>query len=263
MSRPATVYTAACLSLPGDHLYRRFRVMSDLAGRQTLTDLLWLSVQRESPTDLQRRVLDDIATVSSVGDPRIWPLKVARIVASEGSAIRGLLAGQLMLDGALIGPYTCRHSAELLLGVQASQDAGAELPGIISDAISKRARLPGFGVAFRSVDERVAVLTACLARRGSQNERCYYRLFEAIADVVRDQCNLEPNFGIAMAAALLDLGLSPSEIGAISVALLNHLFLANAFEAAADQPSAYRRLPPEAVEYVGPGPRRSPRCGRP
>ena len=44
-------------------------------------------------------MLDDLAVIlSGAADPRIWPLKITRLVGSYGGTIAGFVAGQLCTE---------------------------------------------------------------------------------------------------------------------------------------------------------------------
>jgi hypothetical protein len=70
---------------------------------------------------------------------------------------------------------------------------------------------------------------------------------------------LEPNIGVGTAAVCLDMGFTPHEISWLAVSLCQVPFIANAVEGAAQKPDVLRRLPDEAIRYIGAAPRVSPR----
>jgi len=76
---------------------------------------------------------------------------------------------------------------------------------------------------------------------------------------VREQRKVEPNMGIAIAAAFLDLGMTPHQVGSLTSALMQHMFLAHAIEGSA-QGASLRELPAGYVEFDGRAPRSSPRA---
>jgi hypothetical protein len=82
---------------------------------------------------------------------------------------------------------------------------------------------------------------------------------EAAGEAGRQLKGLEPNIGLGVAAACLDLGFRPREIALLGVALAQTDFLANAVEGSEQQPSVLRRLPDDCVVYAGKPPRESPR----
>jgi hypothetical protein len=82
---------------------------------------------------------------------------------------------------------------------------------------------------------------------------------DAVSSVVREVRGTEPNMGIAVAAAFLDLGLTTHQVGSLSSALMQHMFLAHAVEGSA-QGASLRELPATYVDFIGQAPRSSPRA---
>ena len=67
---------------------------------------------------------------------------------------------------------------------------------------------------------------------------------------------------LIVAAILLDLGIPAEKTGAMAWVATQSCFIANAVEGAEQSPDVLRKLPVEALEYVGPAPRRSLRAIR-
>jgi hypothetical protein len=242
----------------GDNRFRGRSVADELAGKVAMAGLFALAVGRELSAE-HAAVLDDLAGCCLAADPRIWPLKIVRVAASHGDPEVGLCAAILSGPGRH-GPSIVAAAAELLLAV-GDEVAGGSTP---RDAIARRlasatARLPGFGVISRTADERVVAVAACLRRRGREGGRMW-SLLEQMDEATFDLRNTRVNIAGALAAALLDLGLAPREIRMVMHAVLLPNFLANAAEGAEQAPEVLQRMPEEAVRYVGPPPRQSPRA---
>lgn len=244
-----------------EHRYFGHGVFEQLAGQESLCGLTALSVlgRRLSPEDCA--VLDDAAACLTMADPRIWPLKLTRVIAAHGGALAGAAAGLLIEEEARIGPWACAKSAELLLEV--NPGGAAELvSGAVESAV--RARLGaqhfvwGFGTPFRKRDERLVAFWRCLERRG-RRQLPYIRTVDAVAQLVTAECHAEPNMSLAVAAALLDLGVRLHEVGPLATALMQHMFLAHGVEGARQAPELLQRLPDRYIRYVGSAPRTSPR----
>jgi hypothetical protein len=248
-----------------EHQYYGHRVFAELAGSETYAGLMAIAVGAPRLAPEERWVLEDICAVLTVAEPRIWPNKVSRLVASYGRVIPATLAGCLCFESELIGPWTTGQTAQNLvelahaLGEDRSEKA---IEGAVIELLDRRKRLLGFGVPFRPKDERLVALTACIARRG-RDGRLYWNLSERVWEVLRRLKGLEPNIGSGVAAAMLDLGLSPEQIPPLTIGLNLNIFLANAFEGARQAPEVLRRLPERLVEYVGPPDRLSPRATEP
>jgi hypothetical protein len=251
-------------AIKADHYWFGRLHGAEVSGRTPVTQLLADAVGA-GPLDADAlAVLDDLASVMSVADPRIWPLKLGRVVAAYGDGMAAVAAVELAFDSDFIGPWTCSGAAQLLqeIGAEVGPDAA---PAAIADAARARlgqgSRLIGFGVPARAEDERVVALRACMQRRG-RHTRPAWRLLEIVAEVLHAERRLRPNIGLGVAAAALDAGFAPPQIGYLAVALMHNVVVANAVEGAALAPAVLRQMPPETMLYAGAAPRRSPRAGQ-
>jgi hypothetical protein len=122
-------------------------------------------------------------------------------------------------------------------------------------------RLTGFGVPFRPHDERLLLVQKRIVEHGRQNLP-YWRVMEAVIGAARQLRGLEPNVGIALGAACLDLGFTPPQISILCVAICQTEFLSNAVEGSVQQAAVLRLLPEDRIEYVGTAERKSPRAAR-
>jgi hypothetical protein len=253
----------------GDFEHFGARLYRDVAGRTSFLQLVVFALGAGRLSDADVAVLDDVATCCHVADPRIWPLKIARLAASGGRAVTGHLAACVVLDGDFIGAHAAEAAAELLLSARHAVDAvgeegdeegvGERVTGALDELLARHPAPPGFGLQARREDERVLALQKCLVARG-RADRPYWALATALWAAARRRTGLEPNAFGAIAAACLDLGLGPSEIGALTSLLLQPSLLANAFEGARLRSPALARMPDAAITYTGSPPRESPRA---
>ncbi|MEI9937566.1 MAG: hypothetical protein WDO69_10135 [Pseudomonadota bacterium] len=245
-----------------EHRYFGYRVFEELAGRETLTGLTVLSVLGRRLSDDACGVVDDVACTATLADPRIWPLKLTRLIAAYGSTLPAAAAGLLSEEDARIGPWTTAKSAEVLLAFDAAVGDRVDDPEtvrrVVNGYLDEHRFVWGFGTPFRERDERLVAFRACILRRKRETHR-FWRLMTAVSEVVRDVRGPEPNMGIAIAAAFLDLGLTPHQVGSLTSALMQHMFLAHAVEASA-QGASLRELPTAYIDFVGHAPRSSPRA---
>lgn len=234
-----------------DHLFFGLRHFVDLPGRQSFTGLVAIAVGGRPLSAEDCGVLDDIAAVTTFGDPRIWPLKVVRLVASYGHALPAWACGVLVLENELLGPWTMIDTAANVSAVAHGLSRSEEdARRVARELLARKRRLLGFGVPFRPVDERLSALRACLERRGRVGLP-HWRASELLAETVLSERGLQPNVGLGVAAACLDLGFAPSEVPAVGTVLAQHLHLATALEGAQQQPAVLRQLPSSCVRYVG------------
>ncbi|HXN33716.1 MAG TPA: hypothetical protein VN894_17725 [Polyangiaceae bacterium] len=246
----------------GDHQYFGHSALADLLGVETSTGLLALAITGRRPTTEEREVLDALCVSLTAADPRIWPLKLCRMVASYGEALAGFAAGQLAMMGHGMSPRIMSDAAAHLKRLRRQLDESlgpADVERILRDHVAASPRLAGYGIPMRAQDERFEALRGFMIRAG-RSGLPHWRAQEALSECLRRDRRLAPNIGIGHAAALLDLGCSPAEAGALSTLLIEHTFAANAFEAAQQCEPLMQRLPDGCVQYVGPSRRASPRA---
>ena len=246
-----------------DHSYFGQRVFEELAGHESITSLTALSVLGRRLSAEQCAVLDDAAVCLTLADPRIWPLKLTRVIAAHGGMAAAAAAGLLIEEDARIGPWTCAKAAELLIElhlelVGTSFDTET-VEDVVRGYLSKHHFVWGFGTPFRERDERLVAFWGCLERRG-RRQLPFMRTLDAIAAVVTPARKTEPNMGMAIAAAFLDLGVNANEVGPLAIALMQHMFFAHAVEGARQAPQVLRCLPERCIDYTGRAARQSPRA---
>ena len=259
-----TVFTRVARAGYEEHRFFSWGVFGELTGRETLSGLVAMAVSGRRLDPGEVAMLDDIAAVLTVADPRIWPLKVGRLAASYGGALEGLAAGILSLDCLYVGGYrTTPTAARMLLELAARLGPDVEDPARVEEAVRdlllSTKPIIGFGVPFRDQDERLPPLRRCVRQR-SRHTLPFWRLYEEVVRLVIRESGLQPNIALGLAAAYLDLGFDPDQAGALSVVAGIQTHLANTFEEGRLASPALRALPAERVHYVGVGPRRSPRA---
>ncbi|MBI5546425.1 MAG: hypothetical protein HY901_21265 [Deltaproteobacteria bacterium] len=256
------MYSRVGIAVNDDNRLWGRSIREEIAGRLPYTGLavLGISGRMLSPEDCA--LIDDVVAVNAVGDPRVWPFKLARVVSSFGHSVAGLAAIGLSFASPVIGPQTLKTTAELLLSIEAQLGERATDPSAMEAEVLRRLksteRLPGFGVPFRLDDERVLALRECVERRGRKDMH-YWRIAEQWAASARKVRNLRGNYSLFTSAVFLDLGLSPEQCAVLILGLLPGANLGPVYEGAQLAEPQLRCLPADAVEYVGPPPRRSPR----
>lgn len=245
-----------------DHRYFGFAVFGELMG-EPLSGMVALSVLgRRLPTE-ELALLDEAAVALTLADPRIWPLKMTRVLASYGSALPAAAAGLMVQENARVGAWTGRCAAELLVAFRdqvGDQVDDLELVGdVVRQHLAQHRFVWGFGTPFRERDERLVALRASVERHGREGS-LHWRLARNVAQLVGSIRNSEPNVSLGIAACFLDMGMRPHEVGVMAAALMQHMFLAHASEAAHQRAPSLQKLPEACVEFVGRPPRRSPRA---
>jgi hypothetical protein len=242
----------------GDYDHFGVRVFRDLAGQTSYLGLIAFAITGRRLSAEDAAVLDDLAVSSHVPEPRVWPMKLARVAASSGRAMPGFLSASVVLDSDVLGGRVAEDAASALVELRGLLAANDD-ESTIATFVEQRKRLIGFGVPFREVDERVVSVRACLERRG-RTSGAYWTVAERFWRVVKERRGVPANIVGATAAICLDLGFEPREIAPMAAILLQPTLLANAVAGAVESPEQLRCLPDEDIRYVGPARRQSPRA---
>ncbi len=262
---PPEIATRVARAYWDEHGFCGHRVYADLLGRTSTSGLIVLALTGKRLSDEECAFVDEIFVAVTFADPRIWPLKAARIVGAYGRFVPAFAAGYLAndIDGVGIGPGVCTAVSRQLIELRQSVHDRVDDADAVDEALRRQwtpeSRWPGFGVAFRAEDERALALRRCVLARG-RNTGMYWRLFESMVPIVRRERKLEPNICSPLAAILLDMGFDPGTVGALAMISFIGTFLANAKEGAAEPAACLRELPVGSVEYVGRPARESPRA---
>lgn len=164
------IVTRVAKHLFGDNLYFGHAALGDLLEHETLSGLVAMGVSGQRPTDPQRPVLDAIAVLVNSADPRIWPLKLTRLVSSYGGVLAGYCAGQLAIEGGRIGYWVTGHAAATLAALRQAVGDCIDEPEAVAQAVGNLVRsggrILGFGVPLRPSDERMDALRAYATRTG-------------------------------------------------------------------------------------------------
>jgi hypothetical protein len=252
--------TRVAKHLLGDNLYFGHSTLHDLLGKETLTSLMSFAVTGRRCTSEERELLDEVAVIMCSADPRIWPLKLTRLVSSYGGTLAGYAAAQLPMEGEQIGPWIVGHAADMLMRFKAAlENQPNDEARAAADFVQTTTRFLGYGVPLRPSDERLDALNLRMKSTG-RDQLPFWKLHERLAAEVLKQKNVIPNITVGFAAMLLDMGYTPHQAGAMTTFQNQNVFAANAYEAATQPQEVMRTLPDSAIDYVGQAPRISPRA---
>lgn len=238
--------------------YRGWDLFRDLLP-SPLSQLLVLGITGRRISADVAALVDDIILCVAVADPRIWPMKIARLASSYGSDVAGLAAPFFAMAEARLGPAPFGPAARGL--VELADRVGFEptdeaLRDALADAFESKRFPPGFGVPFRARDERSDGLESSLRRHGRWDGP-YVRLYRRIVEQVRAKKWPEPNITLISAAAFLDAGFAVHEIVPIMHVAAIPSFQANAVEESQLRSPALRCLPLDWIEDRSPPLRRT------
>jgi hypothetical protein len=211
-----------------------------------------------------RELMRCMALCLTSPDARVWPLKLARTLASYGNPFAGFFGAQLVNASDRVGPGAATSAAAALAWIRA-RVGEAPTTAMIEEAVAAhcatRGRIAGFGVPFRAEDERVLGLRRLLIDHPA-TRRPAWRLHVQIAAAMRARDGLEPNIVFPLVALLLDLGLAPHRAGMFLSLIMAHTFAAHALEAADTDGPYLRELPGAVIEDRSTAPRRTPMAAR-
>lgn len=253
------IRTRVAHHLVGDNRFFGSSIKSML-GNETYTGMLAMAATGRRPTTEQRASLDELAAIMTSADPRIWPVKLTRLLASYGGTIVAYGAGQLTMENDQIGPWVIGHSASMLVELRAAVgDDDALLNERVADFVKRTPRIIGYGVPLRTSDERMDMLVERMRLNG-RDQLSFWKLQVALTKEIKRAKGLAPNVAVGLAAMLLDHGYAPRETALLTTFLMQAPFAANAAEAATQSEEIMRQLPDDAIDYVGQPPRVSPRA---
>jgi len=229
------------------------RVFAELLGHASASQVIVLGVSGMFLETEHIAAVDEIVTVMSSADPRLWPFKVTRLASSYGGAPCGVAATLVAGEGGMYGTKRVLAIATWLA------DLARHGRALSDDDVEAtlQVRAEGFGVAGRSRDERFDALLRHLEQRGHESGR-HLQMLRQIVPIARQRLGLEPHIYLAIAALCLDLGLTPNAIAMIGVLVLFNAALANASEGAIQRPASLHALGVQNVAYLGKPPRSSP-----
>ncbi len=243
-----------------DHRYFGYGALADLRGQENYAGVMAMAVCGRRVSEEDRRMLDDLSVIMSAADPRIWPLKLCRLLASYGGTLASFAGAQLCLEGELIGPWTTRSAAETLVELRTAIGERLDDETFVAEEmmalLARKKRLIGYGVPFRDRDERLDAVREEVVKRG-WHTRPFWRLQERFSMLTRSERNLGPNLGTGVSALLLDMGFTIDEVPAVTIFMNQNCFVATAVEGARQRPAILRSLPPHTATYVGRPPRTS------
>lgn len=262
MSDRPTVRTRVAQFDYDDNRFCGYSIRDELAGKSGYWTTISLALGGPRLTPDQERVLDGLATAAVNADPRVWPLKVTRLLASYGSSAMGIGGSFIALGGGFVGAPAIEGAARLLTQLAEVERTGGRtaVEREVLDRIARGQRLMGFGVPSRERDERV-VAAAGLIEQFQLDQGRHWQLMLVIEGVaVTQKETLRLNIGAASSAIFLDLGFTVTQIGTLAALMLLNNMVANATEGAEQKSPLLQEFPRDYVRYEGPPDRSSPRA---
>ncbi len=189
--------------------------LSDLVGKVSFAEMMFLLIKGALPTKPQARVLDALL-VASVEHGIAPPSMISRCLASYGSPLQAAVAGGVLAFGDWMGGAG-EQLAQLLV---AHLDPSAADQGVVPEATLRQAagqivaaarrmqqRIAGYGIPLHEADPRAPQLLALARAEGVYGNYC--RLATRIEEELETHTGrrVPMNLDGVGAALILDLGL--------------------------------------------------------
>lgn len=236
--------------------------MSDLIGKVSFTEMMFLLLQGKPPTKPEARTLDALL-VASIEHGIAPPSMIARCYASYGTSIQSAIAAGVNAFGDRMGGLGEQMAKLLVERLGPHLKAGApsdavlrqEAEAIVEEARRAKARVPGFGIPLHGSDPRAPHLLAVARKEGTFGPYC--RFGTAIEEAITRSRNgkaIPMNIDGASAVVALDLGFDWRASRLFLITPRTVSFAAHYLEEQ-DQDSTWRHLPADQITYVGDEPR--------
>ncbi len=249
--------TAITQHVNGEPYIRGYRLL-DLVGRYSFSQVAYLTLKGELPTEAEARVLD--AMLVSVVDHGLAPPSAVadRVVISGGNPLHvGVAAGILTFGEAHGGAI--ESAARIFQETAAREgDVKALAAERVSEALSRKERLPGFGHRYyKEADPRTAKIF------GIAKEEGFFGRHSALAETMAEELKkrsgrpLVLNVDGGIAAIVSDMGFD-WRLGK-GFFIMGRIvgLVAQAFEEISRE-RPFRRLSEDEMEYDGVPPRPLP-----
>ncbi len=189
----------------GQHLH-------DLITHQSFVEAIFLILKGELPTPAEAHVLNAMLVAGIDHGIGTASAMTARIVASSKNDLHTAIAAGILSMGE-------RHGGAVEGAAEFFRDHAGEIDidGLIALLREKKVRIPGYGHAVLSTDDRSAVLLSIAKEQKLYGKYCAFA--EAVHDALNRQSSkkLPLNIDGAMAAILLDMGFDPATARGIFV----------------------------------------------
>jgi len=217
----------------------------ELVGKISFTEIIFLLFTDKIPTPDQKAVLDAIFVSSAVHSITVPSITSARIVQSSGNPLNASIAAGILAIGDYHGG-AIEPSARLF-----QENIGDDPSKLVSDMLSQKKRLPGYGHKKYKKDPRVAPLFELAQKHNVAGKHIEFA--KKIDDILCEQTkkDLHLNIDGAMAAILSDLGIDWQAARAFFIIPRTAGIAAHAVEERTSG-EVYRREDESNVTYSGP-----------
>jgi citrate synthase len=229
-----------------DHEIRGKLLFQDLLGRRSFFQVAAWSIAGVELSALDARLLEQLGVNTQLLDPHIWPLAVARRIASHGGPLaRSLIGGVAALFTSNITIEPVGAFMRFLDETQSAVARGESVESFVAAQLRRRRTIAGFGRPVLGPDERVphALRLAKRHRRGTGES---VLLAQAVEGELRRSKGLVINSAGLQGAIMRDMGFLPDAAAAICALyflvplLAQHAFVVERRVASRPRPGAKR-----------------------
>ncbi len=191
--------------------------LSQLIGKTSFAEMMFLMLRGNMPTPAQARVLDALL-VASMEHGIAPPSMISRCFASYGTSIQAAVGGGVLAFGDRmggLGEQLAQTMVEYLAGHDPENQVVDEktvetiAARIVGDAHEKGQRVPGYGIPLHGADPRAPGVLAVARSEGTFGNYCRLGLaIEANLAARREGKTVPMNLDGVSAAVILDLGFS-------------------------------------------------------
>ena len=193
----------------------RGKRLSDLIGKVSFSEMMFLMLQGRLPSPAQSRVLDALL-VASMEHGIAPPSMISRCFASYGTTIQAAVGAGILAFGDRmggLGEQLAQLMAERLSvrdggpGAWTDADLATEAAAVVSAARTAGGRVPGFGIPLHGADPRAPAILAVAREEGVFGPYCRFAgAIEAALGAARGGRIVPMNVDGVSAAVALDLG---------------------------------------------------------
>jgi len=189
-----------------DHEIRGKLLFRDLVGRWTFFQVAAWSIAGLELSARDARLLEHLGTNTQLLDPHIWPLAVARRIASHGGPLaRSVIGGVAALFTPKITVEPVAAFIRFLDETDAAMSAGRSVDEVLDELLRSGRRLPGFGRPVLGPDERVPHAWRLAKSHGRAGGKSV-KLARAVEGALKSRKGVVMNSAGVQAAIMRDLG---------------------------------------------------------
>lgn len=138
-----------------------------------------------------------------------------RVAGHGGGVAAAVVAGAAMMSSPILAGLAAANCAQFLLNAARAESRGVDVHVTVAEVLARKERVMGFGRPVVGPDERSPILLEIIRRFGRADGK-HVSLLVRAEQAFHEQRGLRTTAAAWSAALLLDLGLTPHEVHALS-----------------------------------------------